>query len=183
MATSTPNLGLTKPAQTEKYNVNVFNTNADLLDAAVSNLENTVDNVNDGYYVKAYKNTNNQSVPNAAYTDISLNAESGDTKGMHAGSDPSITIKKAGKYTIVASIVWENNSAGLRGIRLLQNGTQVIANQWPATSASTVQTISDTLDCALNDVIKLQGYQSSGGNIDVIFGQFTTFLKALKVAS
>lgn len=35
MSTSTPNLGLVKPAATEKYNIAVFNTNSDNIDTAV----------------------------------------------------------------------------------------------------------------------------------------------------
>jgi hypothetical protein len=35
MATTTPNLGLTKPATTENYSIPIHNTNADLIDVAI----------------------------------------------------------------------------------------------------------------------------------------------------
>lgn len=40
MATTTSNLGLTKPATTDKYNVSVQNGNMDIIDTAVQNIIN-----------------------------------------------------------------------------------------------------------------------------------------------
>lgn len=52
MADTTTNLGLTKPAQTDFYNVDVFNTNADLIDAAVK--QNADDIISGDNEVKAW---------------------------------------------------------------------------------------------------------------------------------
>lgn len=40
MATTTPNIGLTKPDSNEYYNIGVFNANADILDASINNKAN-----------------------------------------------------------------------------------------------------------------------------------------------
>jgi hypothetical protein len=46
MATITPKLGLTKPAATDYYDVGVFNANSDLIDAAFSDLDGVLDDIN-----------------------------------------------------------------------------------------------------------------------------------------
>jgi hypothetical protein len=46
VATTTPKLGLTKPAGTEKALVSVLNTNADLIDAWATTVDNQIDGVN-----------------------------------------------------------------------------------------------------------------------------------------
>lgn len=46
MSTTTAKLGLTKPAQGEQYNVDIFNGNSDLIDTAVGNLQS--DHTNSG---------------------------------------------------------------------------------------------------------------------------------------
>ena len=42
----TPNYNLKKPGQDEFYNVEVFNNNADIIDAELENLKNTIENLN-----------------------------------------------------------------------------------------------------------------------------------------
>jgi len=44
MATTTPNIGLTKPDSNEYYNISVFNGNADILDTAVNSLNTSINN-------------------------------------------------------------------------------------------------------------------------------------------
>lgn len=48
MPNQTPNYNLTKPLQTENYNVDVFNTNADIIDTTIKNIDTQLN-----------KNTNN----------------------------------------------------------------------------------------------------------------------------
>lgn len=53
MATKTPNYGLTKPAGSDYYNVEDFNDNADLIDAALKKLDDEKANLDKGGKVPA----------------------------------------------------------------------------------------------------------------------------------
>ena len=55
MPSYTTNLNLEKPLQTEGYDVDVFNGNADLIDAAVGGLESGVEEVNTALAQKSAK--------------------------------------------------------------------------------------------------------------------------------
>lgn len=44
MATTTPNLGLTKPAGTEKPDISVINVNMDKIDTAFGDMQDDIDN-------------------------------------------------------------------------------------------------------------------------------------------
>ena len=74
MATETTNLHLVKPAQSEKYNVDVFNGNADILDNAYANMSSEM----------SQQNTNLQNLINERIADHnSLRTSLDDTNTVH----------------------------------------------------------------------------------------------------
>ena len=45
MASFTENYNLEKPEENEKYNVNVFNSNADIIDSALAEIKNDIGDI------------------------------------------------------------------------------------------------------------------------------------------
>lgn len=123
----------------------------------------------------------NQTLSNATTTAISWTAESLDTDGFHstASNQSRFTIPsgKAGKYLIQGSIQYNTNSTGIRGVYIHLNGSitgGVYCSQFSASSAlTTIINFNHIINLSVGDYLEVNGYQSSGGNLDVI-GAATT---------
>ena len=115
-----------------------------------------------------------QSLTTAAWTAISFTGtESFDVGGMHstASNQDRVTIPagEAGKYTYGGSIDFDNNVTGLRGARFTLNGVAF----GPALTVTSVGFCSllvpsDFTAFAAGDILRLEGRQDSGGNLDVL---------------
>jgi hypothetical protein len=93
MATNTTNLGLTKPDLAEGYDVNVFNTNADILDGAVGaliaqsgNTEKLDTLINDVAEVKADTTALIQALEMANQNINTLLQQTGSVKTVYNGT-------------------------------------------------------------------------------------------------
>ena len=53
MATQTTNLGLTKPAVSDQYDISVFNSNADIIDTSIGNIKTDITSINSSIEGKA----------------------------------------------------------------------------------------------------------------------------------
>ncbi len=118
-----------------------------------------------------------QSVANTTWTSLTFDSETEDTDAFHStGTNPTrLTIPSGlgGLYLLVASFNFASNATGMRLARFLKNGTtQVPAVDYrPAISGDgTFLTISTLTRLAAGDYVELQGYQSSGGSLNVTGG-------------
>lgn len=110
------------------------------------------------------------SLPNATWTEIGFGGEDFDVPGgswSGPGPQPSLVVNQtpAGRYLLLATVMFSSHATGDRGVQFLRNGnnlrgTQIIRAGSGGTDfvmqASMVQTL------APNDVVKVRAYQTSG---------------------
>ena len=119
------------------------------------------------------RRTTDQAIADVTTTIMAFDAELFDTDTIHDNvtNNSRLTCRTAGVYIISATVQWEVDAVGLRGIYILHNGATVIAdNQTLAVTdaaTSTNQTISAIYSLAVNDYVELQVRQASGGSLDV----------------
>jgi hypothetical protein len=74
---------------------------------------------------------------------------------------------------ITAHVIWALNATGLRGIAVTYNGTTVpddcitLLSSVASSTANNAPPVSCIKSCAVNDILRLYVYQSSGGNLNV----------------
>lgn len=103
----------------------------------------------------------------ATPTAITFDTEVRDDFGMFSGSSTTITIVRAGTYSVSGYCGIESNATGYRRLLVEQNGgaNYVAIDQRPAvTGDATHMVISTTVLCSAADTLKLFVEQSSGGN-------------------
>jgi hypothetical protein len=119
----------------------------------------------------------NQSLSNETGTILTFDLENYDTDGFHDNSvnNSRITIPagKGGKYLFTAWMNYATNATGTRGFNFVKNGSTAVASlTWvDANSESTRPTRiagSAVLDLVATDYIEMEGYQKSGGNLNVL---------------
>lgn len=118
----------------------------------------------------AYRSST-QSINNAALMAINFTAERFDTAGAHDNStnNTRLTCTAAGVYAINFNLEWASNATGYRQALVMLNGTTYIAidTQLPVTGDTTKHTVSRFYRLAVGDYIEAQGYQTSGGALNV----------------
>lgn len=91
--------------------------------------------------------------------------------GMHdtAVNNTRITALAGGMYRIGGQVTWAANATGIRGLSVYLNGTTFMAVQ-ALTATATVIHLNLMTEFILNvgDYVELQGYQDSGGNLNVL---------------
>jgi hypothetical protein len=144
-------------------------------------------------FVRASKNAT-QSLNNSSNTFITFpllvtDTEAPDDPMWATGTNSLITIRTAGIYTVSANLNFAQNSAGFRSLQIFRNPSSAtdnnssIAGQQisPNASEATHCSCSTTIALAVGDVIRVMGFQNSGGALNV--GSATqTALSALSVA-
>lgn len=114
----------------------------------------------------------NQSINDSTWTSITFDTESFDTNTIHDTSSNTsrLTCKVAGKYIVTGCAGFDTNTTGMRAVRLLVNGGTSYnqQRQAPIASFETYASVSDIIDMAVNDYVELQGFQSSGGALNVM---------------
>ena len=110
--------------------------------------------------------------------------EDTDPDGMFSAGAPSkITIAVAGTYLITVTLKWGIDADGERQIQVFKN-TGEIARTTGSGSLSgnyVTQTISFLYPLAVSDYLEVKGYQSSGGNLDIIGGLDSTWFTVVRV--
>lgn len=137
------------------------------------------------------RQTVTQTLTTATWTSITFTTEDVDAAGGHSTSSNTsrYVIANAGYVTVEFGVTFSGSStAGQRGMRLAKNGTaipqgRVLVN--PAASGSTELMGAKTVAVAAGDYIELQGYQTSGGNLDTAYvsGEVGSFLNVRWVHS
>jgi len=130
-----------------------------------------------GIYIGTAGNTD--SVSNTTWTNLNMDAANlYDPAGLHNASstNDTIYIKQSGLYVISAQTAFAANATGSRSIRILVNTATTYDIRTVLSSGAGGKTyINGTFTRFLNtgDYIRLQGYQNSGGALNVDRGDTT----------
>jgi len=121
-----------------------------------------------------------QPISNNTSTIITWNQEDYDTDGMHDNvtNNSRITIKTAGKYSVMGQFEWASNSTGKRIIDIMKNSV-VLGKANYLASGSSQHTISFVDDFAVDNILEIRVFQDSGGNLDFLNG--ITYFQAHKI--
>ena len=123
-----------------------------------------------------YKSAN-QSLSNETGTILTFDLENFDTDGFHDNSvnNSRITIPagKGGKYLFTAWMNYAANATGTRGFNFVKNGSTAVASlTWVDANSESARPTriagSAVLDLVATDYIEMEGYQKSGGNLNVL---------------
>jgi len=204
-ATGARALGLNVASGHAPFSVNsatkVANLNADKLDGQDSssfllNGSGTVGSTNlaDGAVTPAKfgtipaaraTKTTSQSIPNNQATVLTFDTEDFDTgtsPGLHdPTSNTRLTAPISGVYQIDAGLGWASNPTGNRLFGLKLNGAALCCHlaesrmQAPSTSEAR-QNVSDLVKLSAGDFVEAVALQTSGGNLDAVNSNFSTFL-------
>lgn len=128
--------------------------------------------------------TGTQSINSATLTTLTLTGatEDYDTNTLHdTVSNQGRFTLPAGKWLLIARVGYAANAAATRAIAFLLNGTTGIGDYvelMAVTTASTKTTLQQVavVDLAANDFVEIQGYQTSGGALNVTNVNFTAVL-------
>lgn len=137
--------------------------------------------------VKCYITTTNQSISDSTVTALNMTAESYDVGGNHDNStnNQRITIPTgaSGVWTFSGHVTFAANNTGRRELALFKNGSQVsIEKEFsPDGTEQTTLNIYYEDQVSVNDYYELKVYQSSGGSLNVIAGESSTFFCGKKV--
>jgi hypothetical protein len=110
-----------------------------------------------------------QSLTTGTVTSISLDTPVSDTSfGLMFSAGTTITLLDAGLWLVCGSGTYTTVSGtGIRMVLLLQNGAEFVANTSPADAGGPVRvSASHIISAAAGDLVALQGYQTSGGNLN-----------------
>lgn len=119
------------------------------------------------------RKSTNQSVANATGATLTFDGTSGeefDPAGLLA-TTTRFTAARDGHYLAACNIIWASNSTGWREIRVLKNGTtQMDLVTQNASGSPDYQNSITPVHLGVGDYIEFQGYQTSGGTLDVLAG-------------
>lgn len=125
--------------------------------------------------VEALRSTN-QSISNGSDTNVSFTSEGFDYGGWFGGSGTAVTVPSGAVptgYTTIAVGVYvrgrfASNGTGYRRLTLVINGTDEAAMSVDANSgAETEVAFTDFAIVSAGDLLTLEAYQTSGGNLNL----------------
>lgn len=126
------------------------------------------------------------SIPNNVWTDITFNSETYDNAAMHSTSTNTnkIVVPVAGKYLAVAKVAFSNTSeTGYRGAILYKNDTPMDRFICYAVAGFyTYINLVTVINMAVNDYVKVQAIQSSGGALNVEYSDSYPVLIVMRIA-
>jgi len=119
--------------------------------------------------------TTTQSIADITATAVSFTAaDSWDTDSFHStvSNQSRLTVPSGlgGKYLIVATANWANNSTGWRDLRIRANGSTDLATGRVGTGAANpypISTITTVEQLAAGTYIEVTAWQNSGAALDV----------------
>ena len=109
------------------------------------------------------------SIPNNVVTAVTFDTEEFDNDGCFTASSTNVTVKTAGVYSISATCSFAINATGVRFMDVLVNGTKVNGAYSFTAGAGNPTTLTATCLrlCAVNDIVTMTAYQTSGGALNV----------------
>ena len=126
---------------------------------------------------RVYHNAN-QTIASGTWTTLSFNSERYDTDNIHdpTTNNSRLTCRAAGKYLIIAHGYFASNATGIRAMRLLLNGLELIGYFQAHVGADGYWRgiVSTTYNLAVDDYVEVQVNQTSGAELDFLcFGQYS----------
>jgi hypothetical protein len=121
----------------------------------------------------------NHYVRAAISTDFSTSNSLWNTISMDDVDDPyslwttdTLTVARAGLYSLTAGVEWDANATGVRFLKFLLNGSVMRGRVcMPAASGQpTGACLTRIVRLAVNDTIRLQTWQNSGGSLALKYG-------------
>lgn len=115
------------------------------------------------------KKSESQAIPDATMTVVTFNVEVYDTDNIHdiATNNERLTCKTAGKYLIVANLVFAANITGIRAVYLQVNEATIAVSSLNAVIVSNAYLLVTTIcDLAVNDHARIRAYQNSGNSLN-----------------
>jgi hypothetical protein len=120
-----------------------------------------------------------QSIPNNSITQVTgWDTPIFDTLGAFNATTGVYTVPTAGKYRVTSMLTFETNSTGERLAAIFKNGNllQYGMTGTAITGDSTSSQAIAISDCVAGDTITVEGYQTSGGALNLrALGQATSF--------
>jgi hypothetical protein len=113
------------------------------------------------------------SIPNDVFTTLALDSEVSDNDAIHdtVTNNSRLTCRTAGVYSISGRVGYVANTTGLRGAKVLKNGTTFVSNMVfqaaPAPDGTYVETHT-IVELAVGDYVELQAWQKSGGALNTL---------------
>jgi hypothetical protein len=92
--------------------------------------------------VLGLSSTTDQSIPDATWTAAIWNREFQDYEHMHTAANlaritvPAAVAAGTNLFLVIANVRWASNASGRRQVRLMKNGTEVLAETASPASAS-----------------------------------------------
>jgi hypothetical protein len=161
-------------------------------DATSGNLQTLTDGINflkDPPRARAYQSAATTLTSGAAQVALALGSEDvdgvqGDNLHSTVTNTSRMTIVTAGRYRAIGQVTFVANATGYRTVALFKNGSTVAATRLQAGPTVThFQQCVEEILCAAGDYIEVAAAQSSGGNLDTVAGQTSTFLHVVWVSN
>jgi len=119
--------------------------------------------------------TGNQTIPNNAFTSLCLDTTVFDNDHLWGGLSPAtcdntaprtkLIAPVAGVYEVDAAVQWDNNSTGVRVLRITKNGSSDLATQQIPAAAFTANSASTLTKLAAGDFVQASVLQNSGAGL------------------
>lgn len=122
------------------------------------------------------RNSWTQSISDSTETTVTLGTTETNDSAMTATAN-KITITAAWQYAISAMIQYAGNSTGIRQLLLINNGNRVTLSNATPNATSINVSISTIVTLALNDVLEIATYQTSGGNLNINASDNVTYFR------
>ena len=103
-----------------------------------------------------------------------------DTGGMHAANSADFVIVKAGTYFVYTGIKWAGNGAGSRLIAIRKNYATEISIEEAGYANNQLQILQRSWNLAVGDTLTVDIYQSSGGALNMICGDYESYFGAFR---
>lgn len=131
-----------------------------------------------------------QAIPDDTYTQVVFDTVSFDTLSEYDDSPITgvFTVDTAGRYLVIATVGFESNATGTRGISVTLNGTDYVVGPQVAATGSgspadheTILTLTAIVVADAADEIAIEVYQDSGGSLDTTSGEDMAVLMVQRV--
>lgn len=119
------------------------------------------------------RRTSNQSIGTGTYLAAQFDTVDWEIGGEFAdlaSQSTRLTIPAAGRYLLVGGYRFGTNGAGVRDIRFVKNGVDILSFDRKAAITSgggTYQRLSDVVDLAAADFVEMQVWQNSGSPLNL----------------
>lgn len=124
--------------------------------------------------VRAKRTSDSSSVSDSSWTAIQFNGEdfdlgTGTEQHSTSSNTTRLTCRVGGLYVIMANLAWDSNGTGVRGARVVMNGSTVLgAIEMAACTPNFTQCPAAAINrLSIGDYVEVEGWQSSGGGLVV----------------